>query len=112
MRLSTDDAIIAPEKLRDYILSPTHSDGCAKATYLGMLGYVQNDWEQLESDLRQQVLSCDAQPGRPSPYGKKYEIVAQLTGPNGKTAWVRTIWIVVHGETAPRFVTLIPEEKP
>jgi hypothetical protein len=112
MRLSTDDAIIAPEKLRDYIPSPTHSDGCAKAAYLGMLGYVQNDWKQLETDLRQQVLSCEARPGRPSPYGEKCEMVAPLTGPNGKTAWVRTIWNIVHGEAEPRFVTLIPEERP
>lgn len=104
--------MIAVEKLRDYILSPTHSEGRAKAAYLAMLGYAQNDWKQLETDLRQQVLSREAQPGKHSPYGEKYEIVAPLTGPNGKTALVRTIWIILHGETAPRLVTLIPEEKP
>ena len=42
----------------------------------------------------------------------KYEILGQLTGPNGVTGWVRTIWIVRHGEENPRLVTLIPEEKP
>lgn len=47
MKLSVDEAIIAPEKLRDYILSLTHRDGRAKATYLGLLGYSQSDWEQL-----------------------------------------------------------------
>jgi len=62
--------------------------------------------------LREQILSHDAQPGRPSPYGQKYEILGPLTGPNGKNAWVRTIWIVLTGETAPRLVTLIPAEKP
>ncbi len=56
----------------------------------------------------EQILSLDAQPGRPSPYGQKYEILGPLTGPNGKNAWVRTIWIVLTGETAPRLVTLIP----
>jgi hypothetical protein len=63
-------------------------------------------------DLREQILSLDAQPGRPSPYGQKYETLGPLTGPNGKNAWVRTIWIVLTGETAPRLVTLIPAEKP
>lgn len=111
MKLSVNEAIIAPEKLRDYILSPTHAEGRAKAAYLGLLGYTQSTWERLEADLRQQVLSCEAQPGRSSPYGEKYEIVAPLTGPNGKTAWVRAIWIILHGETAPRLVTLIAEEK-
>ena len=56
----------------------------------------------------EQILSLDAQPGRPSPYGQKYEILGPLTGPNGKNAWVRTIWIVLTGEAAPRLVTLIP----
>lgn len=47
----------------------------------------------------------------PSPYGQKYEILGSLTGPNGKSGWVRTIWIVLTGETAPRLVTIIPAEK-
>lgn len=32
--------------------------------------------------------------------------------PASLSAWVRTIWIVLTGETAPRLVTLIPAEKP
>ena len=38
MRLSARDAIIPPDKLRDYVLSPAHSDGRGKAEYLGRLG--------------------------------------------------------------------------
>ena len=89
-----------------------HPDGRGKAEYLGRLGYSKDKAGQLDADLREQILSLDAQPGRPSPYGQKYEILGPLTGPNGKNAWVRTIWIVLTGETAPRLVTLIPAEKP
>jgi hypothetical protein len=42
----------------------------------------------------------------------KYEILGPLTGPNGATAWIRTIWIVLTDETTPRLVTLIPAAKP
>ena len=101
-----------PDKLRDYLLSPTHADGRAKAEYLGRLGYSQDRFERLETDLREQVLSREAQPGGASRYGQKYEILGPLTGPNGQTARVRTIWIILAGETAPRLVTLIPAEKP
>lgn len=68
---------------------------------------------QLEADgfpRASPVSGC--QPRRVSPYGQKYEILGPLTGPNGNTAWVRTIWIVLTGETVPRLVTLIPAEKP
>jgi hypothetical protein len=112
VRLTVRDAIIRPDKLRDYLLSEAHLDGRGKAAYVGRLGYVQGTAGQLDADLRGQILSLDAQPGRPSPYGQNNEILGPLTGPNGKNAWVRTIWIVLTGETSPRLVTLIPAEKP
>ena len=111
MKLPARDAIIPPDKLRDYLLSPTHADGRTKAEYLRRLGYSQDNFLQLEADLREQILGRDAQPGRTSLYGQKYEILGPLTGPSGATAWVRTIWIILTGETVPRLVTLIPEEK-
>jgi hypothetical protein len=67
---------------------------------------------KLSASDAEQILSREAEPGRPSPYGQKYEILGPLTGPSGATAWVRTIWIVRVGETKARLVTLIPEEKP
>ncbi len=112
LRLDAETAIISSEKLRDYILSPTHADGRAKAAYLGRLGYDQHNWERLTSDLRELLRTRDARLGRPSPYGQKYEILGPLTGPNAQTAWVRTAWIVLNGETSARFVTLVPEDRP
>jgi hypothetical protein len=42
----------------------------------------------------------------------KYEILAPLKGPNGKTAWIRTIWIVLKGQQRARLVTVLPEARP
>jgi uncharacterized protein DUF6883 len=111
VRLSAAEAVIAPEKLRDYVLSPTHPDGRAKAAYLGRIGYTQSDWRLLDADLREQILSREAEPARRSSYGQKYAILGPLTGPNGTVAWVRTIWLIPSGENVPRLVTLIPVEK-
>ena len=111
MKLSATQAVIAPEKLRDYVLSPTHPDGRAKAAYLALLGYTQADWGRLDADLREQILTRDAQPAKPSAYGQKYEILGPLTGPNGSTAWVRTIWMILRDGTVPRLVTIVPLEK-
>ena len=111
MELSAKDAVVAEEKLRRYLLSSTHPDGKGKAQFLVGLGYLQHNWERLADDLREQHLTRVAEAGRFSPYGQKYEILGPLTGPNGVTAWVRTIWIVRHGESRPRLITLIPQEK-
>jgi hypothetical protein len=111
MKLPAHDAIIPVAKLTDYLLSATHPDGRGKAAFLARLGYSRDDWQQLETDLREDQLTLDAAPGRASPYGRKYEILGLLTGPNGTTAQIRTVWIVLAGETRPRLVTLIPEER-
>jgi len=41
-----------------------------------------------------------------------YEILVPLKGPNGKTAWIRTIWIVLKGQQRARLVTVLPEARP
>ena len=45
-------AVLAPEKLRDYLLSPAHPIGRYKALFFRTLGYDQTSWQQLETDLR------------------------------------------------------------
>lgn len=110
MKLPARDAIIPVEKLVDYLLSTTHPEGSSKAAFLAGLGCSRGDWQPLEADLREQ-LSVDASVGKASPFGQKYEILGLLTGPNGATARIRTIWIILTGETQPRLVTLIPEDR-
>jgi hypothetical protein len=47
------DAIVEPEKVRDYLLSPTHPIGRFKAAFFGMLGYSLDNWEDLRAKLRE-----------------------------------------------------------
>ena len=111
MNLPAEAAVIEPAKLRDYLLSLDHPDGRAKARYLALLGYTRERWEQLARDLRQQILPLEARPTGESRWGVKYEILGMLEGPNGRAAAIRSIWIVLHGETRPRLVTLVPWEE-
>jgi hypothetical protein len=72
------DAVIAAEKLRDYILSPTHPIGRFKGRFKGaffaQLGYAQADWQRLAADLRSQHLPLAAQEIDAPPFGRKYRI--------------------------------------
>jgi hypothetical protein len=52
VKLPADVAVISPETLRDYILSPTHPDGRGKAAYRSRFGYSQTDWLRFEHDVR------------------------------------------------------------
>jgi hypothetical protein len=112
MKLPAQDAIIAPAKIRDYLLSEEHPDGRGKARYLASLGYSREEWERLDRDLRDQILPLEARAVGASAWGSKYEILGVLKGPNGRAAWIRTIWIVLRQETRPSLVTLTPWNEP
>lgn len=111
MKLVSFTTIIAPEKLCDYLLNPSHGEGKSKARFLNEMGYDQANWQLLEADLRAQHLPIDVIPGKQSLFGTKYEIVAPLLGPNGQKRWIRSVWMIRRRESVVRFVTLIPEPK-
>jgi hypothetical protein len=104
-----ESAMILPEKLRDYVLSPNHSIGRYQAAFVRSLGYDQDSWETLESDFRS-LLTGDAKLIEVTEYGRKYRILGSITGPNGRSANIVTVWIILAGEDVPRFVTAYPED--
>ena len=101
-------AIIPPEKLRDYVLCPTHPVGRLKAAFFGRLGYSRDNWQQLEEDLRTKHLCLDAESSELSAFGVKYRIVGPIGRPGRREAEVMSVWIVLTGESVPRLVTLFP----
>ena len=53
-------AEIEPTKLRQYLLPDTHPIGRFKSVFFNSLGYSSEDWQSLESDLRELAASEDA----------------------------------------------------
>lgn len=106
---NVEAAIIPPEKIRDYLLSPTHPIGRYKAAYFRAQGYEQDSWETLAEDIRS-LLSVEARLLETTEFGRKYAISGELTGPSGGTFSITTVWIILNEENSPRFVTAYPED--
>jgi len=104
-------ALIPREKLEGYLLSSEHPIGRHKASFFGNLGYARDVWEQLDTDLRAQHLSLDADEQPRSPYGRKFLITGALSGPNGRSAILVSAWMIRDGEVIPRFITAYPGAK-
>ena len=103
-----DDAVIDPRKLRDYLLSAEHPLGRFKARFFAALGFSADHWQEFDSALRTQHLTQEAEAGPTATGGRKFIIRAILTGPNGRSAAVVSVWFIRAGEMAPRFVTAYP----
>ena len=109
MRLpNAERAIIRPEKLRDYLLSPTHPMNRRKWAFFSSLGYTVSTWRALERALREEHLALDVSEEKLTDWGVLYILAGPLTGRAGQRAVVRSVWIVRHGEERPRFVTAYP----
>ncbi len=102
------DSLIAGDKLTRYLLvSQAHGD---KSAFLAQVGYTLRNADDLLQDLRLQILPLDAQRLESNQFGQYHEIRGSLTGPNGGTLAVRTIWITEHLSGITKFVTLIPDK--
>jgi hypothetical protein len=109
MRLpNAEKAIIATEKLRDYLLNPRHPRGGSKARLLIELGFHPDHWEALEAALRQQHLVSEINHAVESDFGVRYDIVAPLATPSGRVMVFRSIWQIDTGTPLPRLITMYP----
>jgi hypothetical protein len=109
---SGDRAVIDASKVRDYLLSPSHPVGRFKAAFFAAIGFKQSDWQSLVAELARLAAEGDAMQGAISSFGQKYEIGGKLTGPSGRSATITSVWIVLHGDSRPRFVTAHPAKRP
>jgi hypothetical protein len=103
-------AVIDAAKVRDYLLSHDHRDGRSKARFFGRLGFSQAGWLSLRDQLLAVARDGEAELVEPGAYGQKYVVRGMIQGPTGRAAAVVTVWIVLRGEEAPRFVTAYPGE--
>jgi hypothetical protein len=102
-------AVVDPEKVRDYLLSRSHPVGVEKARVFESLGYTRVGWRRLQHDLYMSAQEEAAEHVGETRYGRKYQILTILRGPNGRSIALTTIWIVLRDEEFPRLVTAYPD---
>lgn len=102
-------AVIAADKLIEYLLNVEHKRGGTKARLFGRFGYARESWQKLEIDIRLYHLAAEVDVVRQTLYGSRYEIRAPLQTPSGRRLVVRTIWQIDEGTDFPRLITLFPD---
>lgn len=106
---NADSAIIDEQKVVGYLLNTEHRRGGSKAALLLHFGYDPSDWQRLAEDLRRDHLSAEAESVKTTPYGTRFDIRAPVATPSGRTVFLRSIWQIDAGLSAPRLITLFPD---
>ena len=98
-------AIVDIRKLRDYCLNPENPRGSAKArVFARALGITAKDAGKLRARLLKIATSEDAAVGELDLYGQRYTIDFEMETETGR-AGLRSGWIILRSETAPRLTT-------
>lgn len=108
MKLSSD-AVISIEKMANYLLTWRPEND--KSRFLALAGYTENDAVRLANDIRQQLLTLDAELEGNTEYGDVYMMVGSLVGPNGRALRVTSIWMIERSTSQTKFITLYPAKE-
>ena len=103
-------AVLEAAKVRDYLLSPQHRVGSAKARFFTELGFDHQNWTVLQDELHR-FAQQEAQLGGATQFGQKYVVLGTIQGPSGRSAPIVVVWIILNGEDFPRLVTAYPGAK-
>jgi hypothetical protein len=99
------EAILDIRKIEDYCLNSSHPRGRHKArVFREALDLERSDAAWLRDVLLETAHSSEASPIAVDAWGTHWRLDATIRR-QGKSAVVRSIWIVRTGERVPRFVT-------
>ena len=108
---NVEGATINRKKLTEYALNPNHPVGGNKAkVFESALGYNQSNADDLMRQIYEKLPSSEAILGKLDEYGQRYIVDILITGPNGKTMYVRTGWIIKTGSNIPELTTIFVKD--
>ena len=103
-----DRAVLDPSKILGYLLDLEHPVGRGKARLFRSLGFTRERWWLLADALLQHASQHPVHATRRNPFGLKYIVRGTFHGTLGRSVHLESVWIVLDGEDAPRFVTAYP----
>ena len=113
MRLpNAENAVVDDRKIIEYLLSPQHPRGAAKAEFFRRFGFSLAQWTVFRDALIAHARDHDVSRRQLTPFGEAIEVNGRLKSPDGRNPWVRVVWFVRTGETVPRLATAIPSKGP
>jgi hypothetical protein len=101
-------AVVAEEKVTNYLLSTTHPVGRWKAAYFIEHGFSVDRPDELIGALLIHAAEHEVAEMETTDYGTIFTIEGPLETPSGRRPGVRSVWIVTTGIEFPRLVTAYP----
>lgn len=105
--INSESIEIPPAKLTEYALNPNHIDGKHKAkVFETTLGYTLDNYQDLIDNVYRNINKFPFSQIGSNDQGELFRCDIAMSGPNGKTAVVRTGWITENDSGLYRLTTI------
>ena len=105
--INSESIEISPAKLTEYALNPNHIDGKHKAkVFETTLGYTLDNYQDLIDNVYRNINKFPFSQIGSNDQGELFRCDIAMSGPNGKTAVVRTGWITENDSGLYRLTTI------
>ena len=104
-------AIVAPEKVRDYLLAADHPDNGGKANFFALFGFSRNRWGALQAAIAVHPADNEVVRVTPAGDGMRHHVRCNLVSPDGRNPCITTIW-AVERDQPPWLITTFPGRPP
>jgi hypothetical protein len=108
---NAEKALVAKEKITEYLLSSSHGAGGGKARFFLGFGFKLEEWTLLSDTLIRHAMVNEVVTEEQTIFGKKYIIEGSLETPTGEKPEIRTVWFIGSDESVPRFITAYPRRR-
>jgi predicted ATP-grasp superfamily ATP-dependent carboligase len=105
---NAENAIIASDKLTDYLLSRSHLIGRWKARFFASIGFSETRVDELKNALIDVAKNGEVKATIRTDFGVKYVVEGVISGPSGRRAVILTVWFIKTGQDRPRLITAYP----
>ena len=102
-------AVVAREKITDYLLSGSNVRGLDKNRFFRSFGFHPDRWAELAAALRAQGLWNEVVEIEATAYGIQYVIIGLIETPDGRNPNIKTVWQIDYGTAYPRLITAYPD---
>ena len=103
-----EQAVIAQNKIENYLLNIGHPIGGDKARFFLRFGFRREDWVVLANALREHGCEPLVARSNSDADGVTHLVEGPLNTPSGRAPRVRSVWLIETGALAPRFITTYP----
>jgi hypothetical protein len=105
---NASNALVERNKITDYLLAFDHPEGAGKAAFFTQFGFAAANWEILAQALKVHAGTHPVSSTSATKYGTKCRVDGAVNCPDGRSPFIRTVWIIDAGTDVPRLVTAHP----